>query len=69
MIDYTPLWHTLIDKGLKKTDVLRQTGISSSTLTKMNRNEYVALEVIEKICLAIDCKIEDVVRIEKSPDG
>ena len=69
MISYTPLWHTMIDKDMKKTDVIRMTGMSSGTFAKLNRNEYVALEVVERICIALDCKIEDVVRIEKSPDG
>jgi len=68
-VSYMPLWHTLLDKGIKKTDIIRMTGISSSTVARMNRNEFVALEVIGKICQALDCNIEDVVRIEKSPDG
>ena len=43
-------------------------GMSNSTLNKLNKNQYVALEVIERICLALDCSIADVVKIEKDPD-
>lgn len=37
--------------------------ISSTTLTKLNKNEIVALTVIVKICKALNCQIEDVVKI------
>lgn len=69
MISYKPLWHTLLDKGVRKTELLKQIGISFSTLSKLNKDQYVALEVIERICLALDCNIEDVVRVEKNPAG
>ena len=44
-------------------------GMSNSTLNKLNKNQYVALEVIERICLALDCAIADVVEIKKDPDA
>lgn len=65
MISYNPLWKTLIDKGMKKTDLCSVVGIGISTLAKMGKNEYVALAVIERICLALDCNVEDVVEIKK----
>lgn len=68
MISYKPLQHTLIDKGVKKMELVRMVGMSNSTLSKLNRDQYVALEVIERICLALDCTIADVVKIEKAPD-
>ena len=43
-------------------------GMSNSTLNKLNKNQYVALEVIERICLSLDCSIADVVEIKKDPD-
>ena len=64
-ISYNPLWKTLIDKGIKnKTELIEMTGISSGTLAKMSKNEYVSLEIIDNICLFLGCKIEDVVKIE-----
>ena len=65
MISYNPLWKTLIDKGMKKTDLCSVVGIGISTLAKMGKSEYVALAVIERICLALDCNVEDVVEIKK----
>ena len=68
MVTYKPLWHTLIEKGVKKMELVRMVGMSNSTLNKLNKNQYVALEVIERICLALDCSIAEVVEIKKDPD-
>jgi len=68
MISYKPLQHTLIDKGVKKMELVKLVGMSSSTLSKLNNNGYVALEVLERICLALDCPIEAVLEIVKDPD-
>ncbi len=69
MVSYKPLQHTLIDRGVKKMELVKMVGMSNSTLNKLNKNQYVALEVLERICLALDCSIEDVVKIEKDPDA
>jgi len=68
MISYRPLQHTLIDKGVKKMELVKLVGMSNSTLSKLNNNEYVALEVLERICLALDCRIENVVEIVEAPE-
>ena len=47
-ISYNNLWKTLIDKGIKKGELCKKTGISSSTLAKMSRNEAVSLSIIVK---------------------
>lgn len=67
MISYDPLWKLLIDKKMKKVALCAVTGMSTSTLAKMGKSEYVALMILEKICLILDCRIEDVVEIEKDP--
>jgi len=59
-ISYKNLWKLLIDKNLKKIDLRNRTGVSSSTLAKMGKNEPVALTVLEKICLNLECNIGDV---------
>lgn len=69
MVSYKPLWHTLIEKGIKKMELVKMVGMSSSTLAKLNNDNYVALEVIDRICQTLDCRIEDVVEIKKNPDN
>ncbi len=62
-ITYKPLWHRLIDRGMKKLEFRDYVDISSSTLAKLGKDDYVSLEIIEKICLKLNCRIEDVVEI------
>lgn len=47
---------------MTKTELAKKSGVSSSTITRMGKNEYVALEVIDKICKYLDCEIEEVVK-------
>lgn len=61
----TTLWKLLIDKDLKRTDLINLTDISSNVLARMGKNEPVSLESLEKICIALDCSIQDVLTIEK----
>ena len=67
-ISYNNLWKTLIDKGVKKGELCKKTGISSSTLAKMSRNEPVSLSIILKICETLDCSIEEVVMVNKESE-
>lgn len=61
MISYNPLWHTLLDKGMKKVDLMEKTGISYGTMASMGKNEPVNLRQIDRICTALHCRIEDVI--------
>ena len=61
----TTLWKLLIDKDLKRTDLINLTDISSNVLARMGKNEPVSLESLEKICITLDCSIQDVLTFEK----
>lgn len=62
-INYTPLWKTLLDKGIKKTDLCQKIGISTATVAKMSKNQVISLEVIIRICEELNCRIEEVCEI------
>jgi len=64
-INYKPLWKLLIDREMSKTDLREKTSIARSTIMKMTNNEYVALDVLVRICVALDCKLDDIIEIEK----
>lgn len=64
-VNYDDLWKLLIDKKMKKTDLISEAKISSTALAKLGRNEYVSLVVVDKICQFLKCDISDVVKIEK----
>ena len=60
VISYNKLWHQKRDKNLKKTDLCAKSGISSSTLAKLSKNESVSIDVLERICDALNCDIGDI---------
>lgn len=62
MLSYEPLWKTLISKNLKRTDLVINKIISSSTLAKLGKNEPVNSNIYDKICLFLNCEIEDIVK-------
>lgn len=62
-IIYKPLWHLLVEKEMNKEDFKKASNTTSNIVSRISQNAYVNLESIEKICLAMDCKIEDVVEI------
>lgn len=65
-LSYNNLWKNLIDKRMKKATLCQKAEISTSTMSKMKRNEPVSLAIILKICEALNCNIEDVVTIVSS---
>ncbi len=64
-ISYKKLWKLLIDRDMKKKDLQIAAGISSSSITKMAKNENVSTETLEKVCIALNCDIADIVEIIK----
>lgn len=59
-VNYNPLWHLLIEKGMKKKDLRELTGISTNTLAKLSKNQDVSTSIIAKICATLECNVEDV---------
>lgn len=60
-ISYNRLFKLLIDKIMKKKELCEKAGISSSTIVKMGHHEPVSIELIGKICLALNCTANDIV--------
>ena len=68
-VSYKKLWKLLIDKNMKKKDLRSATGISTTTLAKLSKNENVSTEILAKICKALDCDVGDVIEMvnDQSP--
>ena len=64
-ICYDKLWKLLIDKKMNRTELKEASGISFNVLARLGKNEPVSFESIEKICFTLNCKIENVVEIQK----
>lgn len=62
-VSYKKLWMLIIEKDLKKSQVRQRANISASTFSKMNKNEYVALDVLVRLCIILDCELSDIVEI------
>ena len=62
-ISYKKLWNILLDKDLKKKDLAEMAGVSTYTINKLNRNENVTVEVLAKICRALDCTMDDILEV------
>lgn len=62
---YNGLWKVLIDKNMKKKDLIDKTGISPTTISKMVRGDAVSLMIIGKICVELGTDIGDLICIDK----
>ena len=62
-ISYKKLWKLLIDKDMKKKDLQKADGISAASITKLGKNENVNTEILQKICVALDCDISDIMEM------
>ena len=62
---YKKLWKLLIDKEMKKEDLRVKAGITTTAMAKLGRNETVHMDILLKICQALDCGIEDILEIVK----
>ena len=65
-ISYNGLWKLLIDKDMKKTDLVNKLGISSSTIAKMTRGEKVSLSILERICDELVCDFGDIISYDRT---
>jgi len=66
-MSYKKLWKLLIDKDMKKTDLRKLAGVSSSSLAKISKNENVTTDVLLRICEALECNLNDIA--ETIPDN
>ena len=62
-ISYKKLWKLLIDKDMKKKDLRIATGMTTTALAKLGKNEHVNTEILAKICKVLECNIEDIVEV------
>ena len=62
-VSYNKLWKLLIDKGMKKYQLREKAQISSNSIAKMGKNEMVSMEVLVKVCKAMDCNIGDICEV------
>lgn len=62
-VSYNKLWKILIDEGMSKTDLIKASKITTNAMAKLGKNEDVRVEVLVKICRALNCTLDDIVDI------
>jgi DNA-binding Xre family transcriptional regulator len=62
-VSYKKLWKILIDKDMKKKDLQKVAGVSWASVTKLSKGENVSMEILIKICKALECDIGDIVQL------
>lgn len=62
-VSYNKLWKLLIDKEMSRTQMRLKAGISTKALAKLGKNESVNIDILIKICGALDCDITDIMEI------
>lgn len=69
-ISYMPLWHTLLNKNMKKEDLRIAAGLTTNMIANMGKNKGISMETLEKICDALQCDITDVIELtEELPNA
>ena len=63
-VSYNKLWKLLIDKNMKKKELSEAAGISNTLIAKLGKNENVTVDSLERICLALNCNIEDIIEVK-----
>ena len=59
-VDYKKLWKLLIDKEIKKSELVEKAGISANIVAKLSKGEPVSMESLYKLCKTLNCDVGDI---------
>ena len=62
-VSYKKLWKLLIDKEMKKRDLMEAASLSPSIITNLNNDRSITTNTLQRICTALNCKVEDIIEI------
>lgn len=63
-ITYKPLWHTLIERNMRKEDLRLAAGLTTNMIANMGKGKHISMETLTKICETLNCGILDVIDLE-----
>ena len=67
-VSYNKLFKLLIDKQMKKGELCRKAGVSTNSMVKLAKGENLTVDILVKICSALDCKFDDIIDLIPDPD-
>lgn len=62
---YDKLFHMMIDKRMTNSQLMAKAGFSANIITRLKKNEYISLESIEKLCIAMECSVDDILEFQE----
>ena len=67
-VQYDKLFHMLIDRKISNIELMRMAGFSGNIMTRLKRNQYIALDSVEKICRVLNCGVDDILEFMDEED-
>lgn len=64
-ISYKPLWHTLMERNMRKEDLRFAADLTTNMIANMGKGKHISMETLTKICETLDCDISDVIQLER----
>lgn len=66
-VSYDKLFHLMIDRKISNARLKEMAGFSANIITRLKRNEYISMETVERICDALQCRVDDI--LEFTPEA
>lgn len=64
-VKYDKLFHLLIDRKITNAQLAEKAGVSANIITRLKRDQYISLESIERLCVALNCGVDDILEFTK----
>ena len=64
-VKYDKLFHLLIDRKITNAQLAQKAGVSANIITRLKREQYISLESIERLCVALNCGVDDILEFTK----
>lgn len=64
-VKYDKLFHLLIDRKITNAQLAKKAGVSANIITRLKRDQYISLESIERLCVALNCGVDDILEFTK----
>ena len=68
-ISYKPLWHTLLERDMRKEDLRLAAGLTTNMIANMGKGEHISMKTLLRICEALNCGILDVIELTQDEEN
>lgn len=68
-ISYKPLWHTLVERNMRKEDLRLAAGLTTNMIANMGKGEHISMKTLLRICEALNCGILDVIELTQDEEN